>query len=253
MRSRRIDVKPRSELEDTLGYKFKKPELLRQALPHASAISEKHPSASNCDLAPLAFVGDVVLKYAVARYLFLNGKDDVVKSRAELHNGTQAIITNNVLAAIAFEKLHIQEYLIRGNSHKIPSKEMYASCMEAIFGAIALDCGSDQQVIFDVIENLCSQCYKSWLKESTKFKPQMYYDEAEEIWMNTYNIIWPKMQLQTALRDYRKVTSSHQKSCLQTLSSFCFWVFAIFGFITFSCIIIILFMTVDPKTEGHEL
>ncbi|CAF4260611.1 unnamed protein product, partial [Rotaria magnacalcarata] len=39
---------------------------------------------------------------------------------------------------------------------------MYADCMEAIFGAIALDCGADQQkVIFDVIEKLCSDRYQT--------------------------------------------------------------------------------------------
>ena len=140
----RISVKAQSNLELILGYKFKKPELLKQALTHESAIHEKHPMAAVCDLSPLAFVGDTVLKYAVARYIFFNGRAEIITSCSQLHVVTQAVIPNRIMADIAREKLPLEHYLIRGNGHPFLSDDMYADCLEAIFGAIALDCGSDE-------------------------------------------------------------------------------------------------------------
>ncbi|CAF1024409.1 unnamed protein product, partial [Adineta steineri] len=136
-----IDIKSRSILEDVLGYKFTNPDLLWQALTHPSAISENHPQAFKHDLFPLAFVGDSALKYAIARYLFLNGSDDVVTSRSKLHDGAQTAIKNCDLAKMAHEKLHLEEYLIRGNGHRDLNETLYSDCLEAILGAIAIDCG----------------------------------------------------------------------------------------------------------------
>ncbi|CAF5164231.1 unnamed protein product, partial [Rotaria magnacalcarata] len=55
---------------------------------------------------------------------------------------------------------------------------MYADCMETIFGAIALDCGADQQkVIFDVIEKLCSDRYQTLLKPIETIRLKSAYDD----------------------------------------------------------------------------
>jgi dsRNA-specific ribonuclease len=189
MANRRMQVKPRAELEDALGYKFKNQSLIWQALTHKSAITEKHPMAFNCDLFPLAFVGDTVLKYAAARDLFLNGKKNVIRSCAELHKATQTIIPNATLAVIAREQLHLEEYLIRGNNHRIPSENMYADCMEAVFGAVALDCeGNQQQLVFDVIARICSRHIDNWLVPTyedqmmpTTSKAQMFSATKEAV------------------------------------------------------------------------
>ncbi len=250
-------MRSRTDFENVLGYKFKQQELLWQALTHASAVNEKHPMAFHRDLFSLAFIGDAVLKYAVARYLFLNGRYDIINSRAELHNGAQTIITNGVLAAIARKKLHLDEYLIRGNNHVALSKKMYADCMEAIFGAIALDCGSDQQVIFRVIERLCSQCYEDWLVETTRFRLLSVIDDEEDKWITEDNIAWPKLQLESALRDRTSTTPPHERSCLETLSRLCLYFFAGIGFIAFCYIIITEFISfyskVSTKRQWLEL
>ncbi|CAF1154670.1 unnamed protein product [Rotaria sp. Silwood1] len=166
-------VKPATDFEDVIGYKFQNQDLLRQALTHASAVQEKHPMAFHRDLTSLAFVGDAVLKYSVARFLFLKGRDELIKKRNELHEGTQKVVPNRVLAAIAQEKLHLEEYLIRGNSPRFVSMNMYADCIEAILGAIALDCGpNQQQVIFSVIEKICADRVEKWLTETPTDRSQ---------------------------------------------------------------------------------
>jgi dsRNA-specific ribonuclease len=250
MPNQRIHVRSRTDLEDVLGYKFEKQELLWQALTHKSAITERHPMAFDRDLSSLAFVGDAVLKYAVARYLFLKRTDDEVESCAQLHDGAQKIITNGVLLAIARDKLHLEEYLIRGNGHGTPSNMMYADCMEAIFGAIALDCGSDhQEVIFGVIETLCSQCYEN-SPIRTGYMPQSY--ESEDEWITERPIVWPKMQLKSAINTHRSTKSPYQRSCLQTLGRFCLWLFAIFGFIAFCCIAFIIILFIKFHLENNS-
>ncbi|CAF1481937.1 unnamed protein product, partial [Adineta steineri] len=159
-----LEVKSLVDFEELIGYKFQNQDLLQQALTHKSAVNEKHPMAFSRDFTSLAFVGDSVVKYAVTRYLYLNGRDDVIRKCKELHEGTQKVIPNYVLAKLAYDKLHLEQYLIRGNSHRYPVMSMYASCIEAIFGAIALDCGVNQQeVIFRVIEKICAGRVEKWL------------------------------------------------------------------------------------------
>jgi dsRNA-specific ribonuclease len=257
MSKQRINMKSRADLENLLGYKFQKQELLRQALTHRSAIHEKHPEAFERDLLPLAFVGDAVLKYAVARYLFLNGKEDVIKSSAQLHSGAQTIIPNSVLAVIAREKLHLEEYLIRGARHKDLSKNMYAACMEAIFGAIALDCRNDQQrVIFTVIEKLCAQCYESCLKDTERVRFLSRTDEDEDQWITEDIIAWPKRELESAVNDHRSTTLPNKRSRAQCFKQACLWFFALFGLIAFCWVVIIgiiILMEEKTKTFTREL
>jgi dsRNA-specific ribonuclease len=258
MPNQRIQVKPASDLEHVLEYKFKKKELLLQALTHASAITEKHPMASVHDLSSLAFVGDAMLKYAVARYLFLNGRDDVIANPAKLHEGVQAIITNHALAKIARDTLRLEEYLIRGNGHKTLNMNIYADCMEAIFGAIALDCGNDQQqVIFGIIEKLCADRIGNLLVETTQVTFASTINEDDDEWIIRDIIDWSKIKQESASCDRGSTSSSPARSCLQTLSRLCLWFFAAFGFIIFWCVVGIVFyklnFNVSIEKQWYEL
>ncbi|CAF1143809.1 unnamed protein product [Adineta steineri] len=231
MPQNRISVKPMNDLEQMLGYQFKNRDLLLQALTHASAISEDHPEASNREQSSLAFVGDSALKYAVARYLYLNGRDDVVKNRDILHNGTQTIVPNSVLAEIARNKLHLEKYVIRGNAHKDLSTKMYATCLEAIFGAIALDCPANQQeVIFTVVEKLCSDRYETLLKpiETVRFKSA--YDEDEDL-INVTRLFFNICLSPLGIAPPQIIYKSPNKTFQQKLGQAVLWFFAILGFV----------------------
>jgi len=228
-----IKVKPLEDLENILGYRFKKQDLLRQAVTHASAISEKHPLAHEYDQSSLAFVGDSVLKYAVARYLFLNGCQEVAGNRHELHKGTQTVIPNKILANIAREKLHLEEYIIRGNGHKDLSDEMYASCLEAILGAIALDCEVEQQApIFRVIEKLCSDRYKHLLNsidsERVLSGSSAHGKDVEELICDIQSL-WNDCQHQAGAVRQPVILMKCPKTGLEKFGLMVLWFFALCG------------------------
>ncbi|CAF1042388.1 unnamed protein product [Adineta steineri] len=240
-----IQTKSVTDFEHVIGYTFKKQDLLRQALTHASAVAENHPTAFSRDLTSLAFVGDAALKYSVARYLFLNGLDSVTRSSAELHEGAQRVISNNVLAEIGREKLHLEEYLVRGNTHRIVNMNIYADCMEAILGAIALDCGTDQQeVIFRVVEKMCSD----------RVEPLLMQTQGMRLASATNNgiIDWPKSELQSAIHNRRTASPRHGRSCCQTLGRFFLWIFAIYGLIGFCFIVINEFESISSKFKKER-
>ncbi len=67
----------RSEIEQTLGYKFKEPHLLERALTHSSFASQNNIEYS---YERLEFLGDAVLQLVVTAYLF--------KKHAHLNEGT---------------------------------------------------------------------------------------------------------------------------------------------------------------------
>jgi dsRNA-specific ribonuclease len=245
MPQQRIEVKPIADLEDVLGYKFKKAELLRQAVTHLSAVNERHPMAFDRDLTSLAFVGDAVLKYGVARYLFLNGRDHVIRSCAQLHEGTQRIIPNNILGAIAKEKLHLEEYLIRGNGLETFSMDVYADCMEAILGAIALDCGTDQQeIIFRIIEKMCADRVETLLVPSLTFRLVSTTNDSNE-----ETIDWPKSEIKSQLHTSRTNPSPPEITCWQMLGRVCLWLFAALGFVIFWSIVIMVLIKISSEVK----
>ncbi|CAF1612655.1 unnamed protein product [Rotaria magnacalcarata] len=245
-----------TDLEHVLGYQFKNKDILQQSLTHASAIHEKLPKASYQHQSSLAIVEDVVLKYAVARYLFLNGKDQVVENSAELHKCTQTIIPNAILAKIAHEKLHLEQHIIRSNAHVAPTKNMYADCMEAIFGAIALDCGADQQkVIFDVIEKLCSDRYQTLLKPIETIRLKSAYDDGEEDYINVPRSLFLHDQARPFSQKLIVPDNSPKRTHWQTLGQVILWLFAICGFLATLWLIanfIIFQLSVDVENQGWE-
>jgi dsRNA-specific ribonuclease len=154
---------------------------------------------------------------------------------AELHKAAVANIKNSVLAVIGNKKLHhLEEYLVRGNTPTNPTENMYATCMEAILGAIALDCGNDQQnSIFNVIETLCSGNIEKWLKDIQQEKMVVNCLGPKAEWITEDISDWPNVQLQAALYHSRMASPSPERSYLQRLEERCLWVFAGFGFVLF--------------------
>ena len=130
-------------LEEKLGYKFKRGELLRCALTHSSYANENR--APGCvSNERLEFLGDSVLGFAAAEYLYANHPEltegMMTKQRAEL-------VCEKSLAAAA-DSISLGEFILlgkgelKGEGRARPS--ILADAMEAVFAAIYLDGGMEK-------------------------------------------------------------------------------------------------------------
>jgi ribonuclease-3 len=137
-------------LPELLGYAFKKPELLRQALTHRSF------GAPNNER--LEFLGDSVLNCAIASSLFRLYPQ---LSEGELSRLRAHLVKEQTLAEIARrqglgKRLVLGEGEIRSGGAERPS--ILADTLEALIGAVYLDSG------FPSAENVVSALYSGHLE-----------------------------------------------------------------------------------------
>lgn len=136
-----------ARLEETIGIRFRKRELLQQALIHRSAVREARTYGHN---ERLEFLGDAVLELVVTEYLFKHSQ----KSEGELTNWRSALVEGDHLAEVA-QAIHLGDYLImsRGEEASEGRKKTstLANALEALIGAIYLDKG------FEVARHFCDQ------------------------------------------------------------------------------------------------
>jgi len=122
-------------LQQRLGYRFSKPELLQQALTHRSHSAQHNER--------LEFLGDSVLNCAVADMLFgmfsKLDEGDLSRVRANL-------VKQQSLYEIA-QRLELPQFLrlgegeLKSGGFRRPS--ILADTLEALFGAVFLDAGFD--------------------------------------------------------------------------------------------------------------
>lgn len=122
-----------ARLEKTLGYRFHRPELLRQALTHRS-----HSSPHN---ERLEFLGDSVLNCVIASLLY---RRFASLKEGELSRLRANLVRQESLAEIAAamslgDVLRLGEGELKSGGFRRPS--ILADTLEAIFGAIYLDAG----------------------------------------------------------------------------------------------------------------
>jgi ribonuclease-3 len=126
-------------IEQSLGYRFRRPDVLRQALVHSSYAAE-HGSTSN---ERLEFLGDAVLQLVVTEFAFEEWEDlpegELAKVRAASVSGAQ-------LAAVA-RSLALGDYLLLGRGEEASGgrekESILADAMEAVLAAVYLDGGLD--------------------------------------------------------------------------------------------------------------
>lgn len=116
-----------------LGYQFKQPELLEQALTHRSCKGQHNER--------LEFLGDAVLSLVIAEALF----EQFPKTReGDLTRMRAALVKGVTLAEVA-QELQLAEYLRLGpgelKSGGFRRESILADALEAILGAIYLDTG----------------------------------------------------------------------------------------------------------------
>jgi ribonuclease-3 len=138
-------------LEKALGYSFRQPELLRQALTHRS-----HSSPHN---ERLEFLGDSVLNCVVATLLYQRFQS---LKEGELSRLRASLVRQESLAEIAAglalgDVLRLGEGELKSGGFRRPS--ILADALEAIFGAIYLDAG------FAAVQQTIEHLYRARIEQ----------------------------------------------------------------------------------------
>ncbi len=130
------------KLQETLGYRFRDPALLRRALTHPSYVNE-HPEEAARDNQRLEFLGDAVIDFLAAAWVY--------RCYADFDEGRMtrlraALVRTETLAHLA-RQLGIGEALRLGHGEEeAGGRRRHANlcdAFEAVVGAIYLDAGMD--------------------------------------------------------------------------------------------------------------
>ena len=135
------------QAEIVLGYRFKDPELLREALTHASLADHRLQSNER-----LEFLGDAVLGYVVCEYLFNHYPD--------FHEGDMTKIKSAVVSRRACAKVSramgLDELLNLGkgmSGRPVLPSSVAAAAVESVIAAIYLDGGIEPAQAF-ILEHM---------------------------------------------------------------------------------------------------
>ncbi|MFI3313089.1 MAG: ribonuclease III [Eubacteriales bacterium] len=166
----------RSQLEQRLGYTFTRKDLLENALSHSSYANEKWKNslASN---ERLEFLGDSILGFVVAEYLYRKHMDlpegDLTRIRADL-------VCETNLARVA-NKIGLGEFLLLGHGEEQGGgrkrNSILADAVESILAAAHLDGGFaaasgivSRLILEDVPKKLRNLDFKTVLQELVQRK-----------------------------------------------------------------------------------
>jgi ribonuclease-3 len=166
-------------LEKNLGFSFKNPELLKEALTHRSYLNEyKNQKIESNER--LEFLGDAILSFIVSSWLFEKFPDFPEGKLTSLRSG---LVNTGALAKIAF-KLKIGDYLLLSRGEKEAGGQknptLLANALEAIIGAIFLDQRLEniksfvrnhfKDLLSEIISSGRLKDYKSLLQEKVQAK-----------------------------------------------------------------------------------
>lgn len=152
-----------TEVQLKIGYEFKNPDLLRQCFTHGSYTSEFKNSKDN---ERLEFLGDSVLGFVVADYLYKHKRQD----EGRMTEDKQGIVSKKPLAQ-AIDRLGLHKYLLKNETLKI-SDSLKENLFEAIVAGIYLDGGLEQARNF-IMKNLVSGIKDVKSITSSDFKSQI--------------------------------------------------------------------------------
>ncbi len=130
------------QLQNNLGYHFKNPALLARALTHSSYANERHVDTG--DNERLEFLGDSVLGFITAEYLFANHRDF---PEGELTKLRAYAVCEKSLFSYA-EEIRLGNYLKLGKGEERTGgrtrPSVLSDAFEAVIAAIYLDGGMDE-------------------------------------------------------------------------------------------------------------
>jgi ribonuclease-3 len=154
-------------LEAVIGYRFRDPSLLKQALSHKSFASESGTGVYN---ERLEFLGDSVLAAVVAHQLFAEYPDE---PEGTLSKKKSLLVSRPSLAAWA-EEIGLGAHLLLGVGEETTGgrtrQSLLANALEALLGAMYLDGGYDAAAGF--IRSWCSRKHRDLLETDHKSRLQ---------------------------------------------------------------------------------
>lgn len=126
-----------TDFENRIGYEFKQPALLKEALTHSSFVNGKNHHSNE----RLEFLGDSVLSVVVSKYLFENLAD---KPEGQLTKLRASIVCEHALFPFA-EKIGLGDEMLMGKGEENTGgrhrRSILADAFEALIAAIYLDGG----------------------------------------------------------------------------------------------------------------
>jgi ribonuclease-3 len=133
-------------LEDCIGYKFRNPLLLAEALTHPSIGHEAQ--RYHFDYQRLEFLGDAVLQLVITEYLFRNFK---VEAEGQLTKLRSRLVSRDALKTHA-AALNLGRYILMGRGEESSGgrerTSTLADAFEALIGALYLDGGLEVAKVF---------------------------------------------------------------------------------------------------------
>ncbi|NLJ66248.1 MAG: ribonuclease III, partial [Clostridiales bacterium] len=145
--------------EKKIGYKFKNPDLLLNALTHSSYANENRGISDN---ERLEFLGDAVLGLVIADYLYRlfeeHKEGDLTKIRA-------SIVSEGPLSQIARD-IRLGRFLLLGKGEAISGgrdrDSVLADALEAVIGAVYLEAGINQakELIIGLFSSLMENSFQ---------------------------------------------------------------------------------------------
>lgn len=128
-----------SGIEQRIGYTFRSPDLLRLALTHTSYANEARQKPQSNER--LEFLGDSVLSFVVADYLF---GEHAATPEGELTRLRAGLVCEGALAAFA-RQIDLGEHLLLGRGEEMGGGRARASILadafEALIAAVYIDGG----------------------------------------------------------------------------------------------------------------
>lgn len=191
--------------EDTLGFHFRKPELLRVALTHKSALSD---GKWECCNERLEFLGDSILAAIAAQYLYNLYPDE---AEGRLSKRKAAFVSKTSLTQWAKE-LNLGAHLILGPGEQSSGgrtrSSILSDALEAVIGAIYLDAGYEaaQQVVGRWLE-----------RDSAEFKEADHKSRLQEIMHKRYRMPPRYETVSTAGPEHDKTFSVEVRMGKETL------------------------------------
>jgi len=128
-------------VQESLGYRFSDPGLLETALTHRSHSHERGSAAASANYERLEFLGDSLLGFLTADWLF---RDDDDASEGLLSRRRQSVVRAPTLAAAA-RRMGLGEAIRLGRGEELTGgrhkTSLLADLFEAVLGAVYLDGG----------------------------------------------------------------------------------------------------------------